>query len=278
MTEGKTTSVSNLAIEIFLFLVAIVILYPIYFLYAGSFKEPRIFYDPFAFPTGFYTDYYRIVFERVDVLSGFMNTLIVLVISLIGIVLIGSLAGYAIARVKTWFFKFLYFFFLSGMIVPLQATMVTIFKMGVSMHLIDTRFFLTLLYMKGSIALTTFVYTGFMKSIPQEIEESAYIDGAGPLQTFFRIVFPLLLPATGTILILYSTSIYNDFFTPLIYLRNADKLTLMPQIVQFYANKFDMNYGPVFAMSSMAVLPLIIAFIFAQKYMIRGLVSGSLKG
>jgi raffinose/stachyose/melibiose transport system permease protein len=277
MNEGKRR-ISDYLIEFFLFLFAVAMLYPIYFLYAGSFKEPGIFYDPFAFPTRLFTDYYKIVFERVDILSGFMNTLLILVISLIGIVVVGSLAGYAIARVNNWFFKFLYFFFLSGMIIPLQATMVTIFKMGVSLNLMDTRIFLILLYMKGSIAMTTFIYTGFMKSIPKEIEESAFIDGAGALQSFFRIVFPLLMPATGTIMILYATLIYNDFFTPLLYLRDPEKLTLMPQIIQFYANKFDMNYGPVFAMSALAVLPLLVVFVFTQKYMIKGLVSGSLKG
>lgn len=265
-------------IEVLLLLIALAMLYPIYFLYAGSLKHPGIFYDPFAFPTSLYTDYFKIVIERVDVWSGFANTLFILVISLTGIVVVGSLAGYAIARVNNWFFKFLYFFFLSGMIIPLQATMVTIFKMGVSLHLMDTRIFLILLYMKGSIAMTTFIYTGFMKSIPKEIEEAAYIDGAGAVQSFFRIVFPLLLPATGTIMILYATLIYNDFLTPLLYLRDPGKLTLMPQIVQFYANKFDMNYGPVFAMSALAVLPLIVVFVFTQKYMIKGLVAGSLKG
>jgi len=274
----KRRNPTDIAIEVGLFLFACVLLYPIYFLYVGSFKSPAIFYDPFAFPKELYWGSFAIVFEKVKLLDGFFNTIVIMSFSLVSIVVICSMAGYAIARVKNRWFQAIYYLFLSGMIVPLQTTMVTIFKMGVSIHLIDTRTFMVLLYAAGAIPIATFIYVGFMKSIPKEIEESAFIDGCGPMQSFARIVLPLLLPATGTILITNVTAIYNDFMGPLLYLKSESKMTLMPQIVQFYANKQSMDYGPVFALSALAVLPLILLFIFTQKYMIKGLIVGSLKG
>ncbi|QNK56143.1 carbohydrate ABC transporter permease [Paenibacillus sp. PAMC21692] len=274
----KRRNPTDIAIEVGLFLFACLLLYPIYFLYVGSFKSPAIFYDPFAFPKELYWGSFAIVFEKVKLLDGFFNTLVIMSFSLVSIVVICSMAGYAIARVKNRWFQAIYYLFLSGMIVPLQTTMVTIFKMGVSIQLIDTRTFMVLLYAAGAIPIATFIYVGFMKSIPKEIEESAFIDGCGPLQSFARIVLPLLLPATGTILITNVTAIYNDFMGPLLYLKSESKMTLMPQIVQFYANKHSMDYGPVFALSALAVLPLILLFIFTQKYMIKGLIVGSLKG
>ncbi|OUS72755.1 hypothetical protein B1748_24545 [Paenibacillus sp. MY03] len=274
----KRLNPTDIAIEVGLFLFACVLLYPIYFLYVGSFKSPAIFYDPFAFPKELYWGSFAIVFEKVKLLDGFFNTIVIMSFSLVSIVVICSMAGYAIARVKNRWFQAIYYLFLSGMIVPLQTTMVTIFKMGVSIQLIDTRTFMVLLYAAGAIPIATFIYVGFMKSIPKEIEESAFIDGCGPMQSFARIVLPLLLPATGTILITNVTAIYNDFMGPLLYLKSESKMTLMPQIVQFYANKQSMDYGPVFALSALAVLPLILLFIFTQKYMIKGLIVGSLKG
>ena len=268
----------QLVVELLLIAIALVFLYPIFFLFVGSFKEPSIFYDPFAFPRSLYLGSYKIVFEKVDVWMGLMNTTKVVVLSILLIVLVGSLAGYAIARVPSRWFKYAYFFFLAGMVIPLQTTMITLFKLSVTLNMMDTHRFLILLYVAGAIPISTFIYVGFMKSIPKEIEESAFIDGCGPLRSFAKIVFPLLMPATGTIIILNITGIYNDFLSPLLYLRSADKLTLMSQIVQFYANKFSMDFGPVFALSSLAVLPLIILFIFTQKYMIKGLVVGALKG
>lgn len=275
---GRRHGPAGIAIEIGLFLFVLILLYPIYFLYVGSFKEPAIFYDPFSFPKSLYLGSYNMVFEKVKLLSGFLNTVVIMALSLICIVIVGSMAGYAIARVKNRWFQALYYFFLSGMIVPLQTTMVTIFKLGVTIQLIDTRTFMVLIYAAGAIPIATFIYVGFMRSIPKEIEESAFIDGCGPVQSFARIVLPLLLPATGTILITNVTAIYNDFLGPLLYLRSETKQMLMPQIVQFYANKQTMDYGPVFALSSLAVLPLLIMFVFTQKYMIKGLIVGSLKG
>ena len=146
------------------------------------------------------------------------------------------------------------------------------------MHLINTRTLLVILYTAAQIPFATFLYAAFTKGIPRELEESAYMDGYGRFRTFWRIIFPLLLPATGTFVITNVFGIWNDFITPLIFLNDPDKLTLMPQIVQFMFNNTSIAFGPVFAVSVLAVLPLIVLFLFTQKYMLRGLVVGSVKG
>ncbi|GBG07690.1 hypothetical protein PAT3040_02246, partial [Paenibacillus agaridevorans] len=175
-------------------------------------------------------------------------------------------------------FQFLFFFFISGMVIPLQTGMIPIFKMGVALHLIDTRTFMILLYAAGALPMAIFMYSGFTKSIPREIEESAAIDGYGKFRAFWLIIFPLMLPATGTLIMLNIYGIWNDLFGPLLYLKDPSKMTLMSQIVQFKANHQSIDYGPIFALCVMATLPLIVLFIFTQKYMMKGLVAGAIKG
>jgi len=128
------------------------------------------------------------------------------------------------------------------------------------------------------IPMATFLYSAFTKSIPRELEESAAIDGCGRFRMFWVIIFPLLLPATGTFVITNVFGLWNDFITPQIFLNSPEKMTLMPQIVQFMFNLQSINLGPVFALGTLAVLPLIVLFMFTQKYMLKGLVIGSIKG
>lgn len=268
----------SLASEIILLLVALLFLYPILYLVLASFKAPGQFYDPLAWPHSLYWGHYEKAFEKVNVWSGFMNTFAISAGSIGLIIVVSSMAGYVIARMPHRFFQFLFYFFISGMVIPLQTGMIPIFKMGVSLHLIDTRSFMILLYTAGAIPMATFMYAGFTKSVPREIEESASLDGYGRFRTYWFIIFPLLLPATGTLIMLNIYGIWNDLFGPLLYLKDPAKMTLMAQVVQFKANNQSIDYGPIFALCVMATLPLIVLFLFTQKYMMRGLIVGAVKG
>jgi raffinose/stachyose/melibiose transport system permease protein len=268
----------GVALEVLLILVALLFIYPILYLVLASFKEPGQFYDPLAWPNSLYLGHYEKAFDKVNVMSGFMNTFAISAGSIGLIIIVSSMAGYVIARMPHKFFQFLFYFFISGMVIPLQTGMIPIFKMGVALHLIDTRSFMILLYTAGAIPMATFMYAGFTKSVPREIEESASIDGYGRFRAFWFIIFPLLLPATGTLIMLNIYGIWNDLFGPLLYLKDPAKMTLMAQVVQFKANNQSIDYGPIFALCVMATLPLIILFFFTQKYMMRGLIIGSVKG
>ncbi|HZG56185.1 carbohydrate ABC transporter permease [Paenibacillus sp.] len=269
---------AGIVTEIVMIVIALMFLYPIFYMFMASFKRPEDFYNPLKLPTSLYLGHFAKTFERVDVLQGFLNTLVVSVGSIVLIVVVASMAGYTISRLPHKGFQVVFYFLLSGMIIPMQTSMYPIFRLGVALHLIDTRTFLVLLYTAGTIPIATFLYAGFTKSIPRELEESASLDGCGRFRTFWLIIFPLLLPATGTVVVTNVFGFWNDLFGPLLYLKSADKMTLMPQIVQFKANNQSIDYGPIFAMCSLATLPLLALFFVTQKYMLRGLVVGSVKG
>lgn len=276
--SAKRKNRTGLTLEILLLLIALLFLYPIFYLILTSFKSPDQLYRPLAMPDSFYWGHYKKAIEKVNVLRGFFNTFAISAGSIGLMVIVSSMAGYVIARIPRKFFQFLFYFFISGMVIPLQTGMIPIFKMGVALHLIDTRTFMILLYAAGALPMATFMYSGFTKSVPREIEESAAIDGYGKLRAFWMIIFPLLLPATGTLIMLNVYGIWNDLFGPLLYLKDPAKMTLMAQVVQFKANTQSIDYGPIFALCVMATLPLIVLFFFTQKYMMKGLVAGAVKG
>lgn len=275
---AKRKDGASLALEMVLLLVALIFLLPIFYLMLTSVKSPDLLYQPLAMPDSLYWGHYEKALDKVNVLLGLFNTLIISAGAIGLMIVVSSMAGYVIARIRGKFFQFLFYFFISGMVIPLQTGMIPIFKMGVALHLIDTRTFMILLYTAGAISMATFVYAGFMKSVPKEIEESAAIDGYGKFRTFWLILFPLMMPATGTLIMLNIYGIWNDLFGPLLYLKNPAKMTLMAQVVQFKANTQSIDYGPIFALCVMATLPLIILFFFTQKYMMKGLVIGAVKG
>lgn len=274
----QTKSWRTLPLEVALILVSLLFLYPIYYLVLGSFKEPNDFYNAFSFPNTLYLGSYEKVFDKINFFNGLWNSTVVTLSSLILTIVISSMAGYILARMNQRFFKFAFIFILSGMIIPSIGNLIPLFKLGISLHLMNTKTYLVILYTASQIPFAAFLYSAFTKSIPRELEESASMDGYGRFRTFWRIIFPLLLPATGTFVITNVYGIWNDFLIPLIFLNQEKNMTLMPLVFQFMANSQSIDYGPVFAASTMTVLPVIILFLFTQKYMLQGLVVGSVKG
>lgn len=274
----QTEKKAPLFMELALIAVSLIFLFPVFFLVEMSFKQPGIFFDPFRLPNSVYLDYYQAAFTKMDFFTGLGNSLIVTICSLGLTVIVGSMAGYVLTRRNERLFRFVLLFFLTGMVIPAVGSIIPLFKMAIQLKLINTRTLLVLLYTAQFVPFASFLYSAFTKSIPKDLEESAQIDGCGMFKLYWTIIFPLLLPATGTFIITHVYGIWNDFLTPLIFINKAEKMTLMPQIVQFMFNQQSINYGPIFAVSVLAVLPLVILFVFTQKYMIKGLVLGSVKG
>ncbi|SFT14360.1 carbohydrate ABC transporter permease [Paenibacillus sp. BC26] len=268
----------SIVLEVLLFIAALCFLFPVFFLVEMSFKEPRYFFKPYELPHSLYLDYYKSAFTDMAFFRGLSNTLLVTAGALGLTILVASMAGYVLSRRPEKLFRFAYLFFLSGMVIPAMGSLIPLFTMAVDIHLMNTRTLLVLIYTAGFIPFASFLYAAFTKSIPKELEESASLDGCGPFRLYWRIIFPLLLPATGTFIVTNVYGVWNDFLTPLIFLNQPEKMTLMPQIVQFMFNKQSVNYGPVFAVSVLAVLPLVVLFAFTQKYMLRGLTAGAVKG
>lgn len=268
---------ASLPTEIILIVVGLLFLFPVLYLLQMSVKHPGIFYKPLTLPDRLYLDYYK---EALN--GGFFRSLANSVIVTVGglglTILIASMAGYALARRSDRLFRFVFMLFMTGMVIPTVGSLIPLFKLVNSLHLGNTRTALVLLYAAGHIPFAAFLYSAFTKSIPRELEESAAIDGCGQFRMFWALMFPLLLPATGTFILTNVYGIWNDFVTPLIFLNSPEKMTLMPMIVQFMFNKQSTNYGPVFALCVLAMIPLLVLFVFTQRYMLKGLVIGSVKG
>jgi raffinose/stachyose/melibiose transport system permease protein len=265
-------------VEVILFLMAAIIMIPLLLLFLTTFKEASQIHNPFSQPD--FTNLYNYLraFERVNVPLAFFNSLVITVATIAINILISSLAGYAISRSKDRFVPKLYFYFVMGMIIPFQASMVVTYKLGASMHLLDTRLFLILQYVAGGCAYAIMIYTGFMKAIPKDLDEAASIDGSGLFHTFFSIIFPLLKPASLTLASITCFWYWNDFAGPLIYLNGKGKETIQYSLFLFQNDQRSVELGPIYALTFIAIFPMLIFFFFAQKYLVGGLVAGAVKG
>ena len=278
-TKIKGSSVLVYSILIFL---SVVFLAPIFIIIINSLKSNFYISDkPFALPdseTFVGLENFTKGIEQSDFIQAFMNSVFITVFSVIGIVLLTSMAAWYIVRVKNRFTSLIYYLFTFSMIVPFQMVMYTMTYFAFELDL-NSLPGIVVIYLGFGSGLSVFMFSGFIKSIPTEIEEAAIIDGCNPIQTFFRIVFPILRPTAITVAILNAMWIWNDYLLPYLVLGSGEKRTL-PVAVQMaltgsYGNK---DMGALMAMLVLAVLPIIIFYLFSQKYIIRGVVAGAVKG
>jgi raffinose/stachyose/melibiose transport system permease protein len=264
-------------LEAVLLVIALIYIYPLYYMLESSVKPAKDFYVPLKLPSRLIWDNYQKVFEKTNFVESFMNTIYVCAGTIILLIIVSSMAGYMIARRKEKLFQIFFYIFLSGMIIPLQTSMVPIYKLAMGLHIINTRFLLVLLYTAATIPFATMLYTGFTKNIPRELEEAASIDGCGRTRLYWTIIFPLLMPATGTLIVTSVFSFWNDFTGPLLYLQDPHKMTLITQIFRFKSERAS-DWGPIFSLCFLSTLPLVVIFLFTQKYLLQGLTAGALKG
>lgn len=214
--------------------------------------------------------------------SGFsrslLNSCIVTFPSVVLIVLCASLGGYTIARNSSVnrFFKCLDKVYLGSLMIPFQILMIPVYKMFKTLQLQNSLFGMILILTGMSVAYATFLYVGFVKSIPRELEDAAMIDGCGPYKTFFLVVFPLLKPITATVAALHVMWLWNDFNVALILLQKEEVRTLTVKQYYFFG-QYTAKYGMAFAASILSMLPVMIFFILAQKYLIEGIAAGAVK-
>ena len=209
--------------------------------------------------------------------SCFGNSLFITVGSVLLIVLCCSMCAWYIVRVKTKGTKIMYILCLFSMIVPFQMVMFTLSKIANLLHLTNP-VSIIVIYLGFGAGLAVFMFCGFVKSIPLEIEEAAMIDGCTPLQTFFQIVFPIMKPTTITVCILQAMWIWNDYLLPYLVL-DLKKYKTIPIVVQYLKGGYGaVDWGTMMAMLVLAIIPVVIFYIAAQKYIIEGVVAGAVKG
>lgn len=267
---------------IFLFILALAFLAPIAIIIMNSVKGNfYISQSPFSIPnyeTFVGSENFIKGFKQSDFMKSFFNSAFITFFSVAGIVLMTSMTAWFIVRVKNKLTKLLYYLFVFSMIVPFQMVMYTMTYYAFELNL-NNRIGIIFIYLGFGAGLSVFMFSGFIKSIPTEIEEAATIDGCSPVKTFFLIVFPILKPTAITVAILNAMWIWNDYLLPYLVLGSGESKTL-PVAVQMaltggYGNK---DMGALMAMLVLAILPIIIFYLFCQKYIIRGVAAGAVKG
>jgi raffinose/stachyose/melibiose transport system permease protein len=202
-----------------------------------------------------------------------LNSILVTVVSGVMVIGIGSMAAYYLARSKTRLSYGLYLLFLAGLIVPFQLGLVPLYQSMRDLNLLGTPFSLILFYLGNLMPFTVFLYAGFLRALPASYEEAARIDGATHLQAFTLVVFPLLRPVTGTVLILNAIGTWNDFFTPMLYTGGTKSQTL-PVAIYAFVGQFSAQWELVFAGLLIAIMPILIVYFLLQRSIIQGFASG----
>ena len=189
------------------------------------------------------------------------------------------MAAYPISRIKQKTSRFLYYFFIAGLIIPSQMVIVPIAQMFGRLSLPNTRFTPMIMFITCSLPFSIFLLTGFMKGVPVEIEESAYIDGCGLWKRFISVVFPLLKPAVVSVVITQGMWIWNDYFYPMIFISKSDQYSLPVGMIQFLGDRENpAQWNTLFAACVLCALPLILLFAVLQKQFINGIAAGAVKG
>nr|WP_148229063.1 carbohydrate ABC transporter permease [Parasphaerochaeta coccoides] len=263
-----------------LFILAILFLSPVLIVLMNSFKG-RLFISnaPFAFPDentfARLANYYEGIF-KIGFFSAFGYSLFITVFSVLAIILFTSMLAWYITRVKTPLTRLIYFALVFSMIVPFQMVMFTMSKVVNMLHL-DTPAGLIVVYLGFGAGLASFMFSGFIKSVPLALEEAAMIDGCSPPRTFFSVVFPMLVPTAITVAILNAMWIWNDYLLP--YLTIGTNHKTIPIAIQYLRGGYGaVDMGAMMAMLVLAMIPVIIFYLTCQKYIISGVIAGAVKG
>lgn len=277
MTKPK---IFNKVVVAIMIVLAFVFLAPIFIVLLNSFKGQFYISDqPFQLPTAetfVGLKNYITGIDKTSFISAFGYSLGITVPSVAAIVLFTSMTAWYIVRVKSLFTKLLYYTIIASMIVPFQMVMFTMSKVANVMKL-DNPVGIIVLYLGFGAGLSVFMFSGFVKSVPLEIEEAATIDGCNPLQLYFGVVFPVLKPISITVSILNAMWIWNDYLLPALVIGTNYKT--IPVAVQYLQGGYgSRDMGALMAMLILAIIPIVVFYLFAQKHIIKGVVAGAVKG
>lgn len=282
MTQTKSSKIANKIIFVFLCVMTVVMLYPLFFILNNSFKGKFfISKDPFALPTGEtfvgMTNYVNGMIKT-GLLSAIGWSFFITIGSVAMLILFTSMTAYYITRVKSKVTTVLYYMFAFSMIVPFQMVMFTMTNLADKFH-VKNPVGMCVLYLGFGAGLCIFMFSGFVKSVPLEIEEAAMIDGCNPLQTFFGIVFPIMKPTAISVAILEAMWVWNDFLLPYLVIGISTKYKTIPVVVQMLVgSNGNKDMGAMMAMLVLSIIPIVIFYMVCQKYIIEGVVAGAVKG
>ncbi|MFD0694569.1 carbohydrate ABC transporter permease [Paenibacillus sp. GCM10027628] len=273
---GTKTSLNGLKI-VLLSLCFILFVFPFGLLLLNSFKGNKaIVGSPLAFPAKLDFTNYVNAFDKMKYLHSFSNSLVITVSSVLLLALFTAMTAHYFVRNNNKFNQYTFLLMVASMIIPFQAIMIPLVKIYGSIGMLNSKWALIYMYLGFGSSLAVFIYHGFVKSIPAELEEAAWLDGCSRTQIFFKIVFPILLPTSTTVTILNVLWIWNDFLLPSLVLIKPEERTLPLSTFYFYGT-YSVDYGPLMAGLMLTILPILIIYLFSQRYIIQGVMQGSIK-
>lgn len=260
-------------------ILAVLVLVPIYYLIVTTFKtSAEATASPMALPSSFDLSGYARAFQKMQYPRALMNTVIITVCSLIGIIIVSAMCGYVLNRKGNFrLSKITFTLLLSGMLFPYQMSILGLYRLIQAMGLMNHLTAVILIDIACNVPFATFMFRSFVSTIPAELEEAARIDGAGTFRTFWMITFPLMKPIVATVSILNALTIWNDFIGPLYFLQVRGKDVLLQEIYR-NVGQFSTDWTSLFQMLVLGALPLLVFYLFMQRYIIGGVMSGSIKG
>lgn len=275
----KNTLLGRIVPEILLSAFGLLFMYPVILMVINSIKPFReVVMDVIALPGKIEYQNYLYVIKYINYPRLFLNNFFITALGIGGIVLFSSMAGYMLSRHKNGFTRFAYLFCIVPMLIPFQTIMITLLKVSKTLGLSESIPGLGIQYWGFGIPMAVFIYSGFVGTIPREIDESALIDGASTAGTFFKIIFPLLRSITATVIALDVMWIWNDFLLPLLMVNGSVKTKTLTLAAYTFVGQYNTQWHYTMTAMVLAVFPSILFFIFMQKYIIKGVVSGAVKG
>lgn len=257
---------------------AAVVVYPLLIMMASSLKtNAEIFENPLAlFPDSVRWANYVDAWNQANFGAYFRNSLFVSTVSVLLILLFGSMAAYVLARFSFPGDKLVYLLFLAGFMIPVRLAIVPLFIMMRDFHLLDTLWSLILVQIAGGMPFTIFLLVNFFRRIPRDLEDAAVLDGATPFQVYRQIMLPLVRPALATVGLFHFISVWNEFFLPLIFIR-SEELRTVPLGISTFFGQYSNDWALLFAALSISIVPVIVVYLLASKQFISGLTAGAIK-
>jgi len=273
MAKGRYTS-RTFGVELGTVLFGICFIFPIYLLIVIAFKERSSWSsNPMSPPLQPYLGNFIRAWHEAYLGDALISSIVVVVLSLIILTTVGAFAAYFLARCRPKLGYTLYVFFLLAMVLPFQLGLLPLYQMMRDLGLLGTPFSLVLFYCGYQLPFTVFLYTGYIRALPRAYDEAAKIDGASDVQIFLRVIFPMIRPVTGTVIILNCVFIWNDFMTPLLYLQGSRWATI-PVAVAAFVDQEITDWGIVFAALLIGVAPVMLLFAVLQRRMMEGFAGG----
>jgi raffinose/stachyose/melibiose transport system permease protein len=263
---------------VILTIVALVYLYPLFLVIINSVKSyVEITANVIALPQSIALSNYAETWEIMDYPPLFFNTLIATVIGVTGTVFISAMAGYKLSRTKTRYSWILLIILIAPMMIPFHSFMIALVKVARTMRLTRTPWGLGILYWGLGASLALFMYHGFVKTVPMELDDCARIDGASPWRTFFQVIFPLLQPVTVSVIVINAMWMWNDFLLPLLILSGSKRFYTLQLAAYNFFGLYKVEWNYAMAAVILTLIPAVVFYLALQKHIIKGMIAGAVK-